>query len=111
MIPVIAKIEQVASVRAFAGNAEILRGALNANPSNGSADVAKHAASEVKPRRAPVTDNHGLRLTVDSNTHKVLATLVNTATNEVIRTIPGEETGRAGEVIRAIAGQLLDKIA
>jgi len=40
-----------------------------------------------------------------------VATLVNTQTNEVIRTIPGEETRRAREVIRAIAGQLLDKLA
>ena len=111
MIPVVSQIEAVASVRPSAGNAGVLRPAPDAKRSNGSADAAKNAAGEVQPSRAPVTDGHGLRLTVDSRTHEVLATLVNTETNEVIRTIPGEETGRAGEVIRGIAGQLVDKLA
>ena len=111
MIPVVSQIEPVASVRTSAGNAGVLRPAPEANRSNGSADAAKNAAREVQPRRAPVADGHGLRLTVDSHTHEVLATLVNTETNEIIRTIPGEETRRAREVIRGIAGQLLDKLA
>ena len=110
MISVVSQIEQVASVRASAGNVRLLRPAPDASRSNGSAKAAKNAASEVA-RPAPVADNHGLRLTVNSNTHEVVATLVNIETNEVIRTIPGEETRRAREVIRAIAGQLLDKLA
>jgi uncharacterized FlaG/YvyC family protein len=48
---------------------------------------------------------------VEPDTHEVIATLVDPETNEVIRQVPGEETRRAGEVIRAIAGQLLDKLA
>ena len=111
MIPVIAKIEQVASVRPSVGNAEVLRPAPGPRRPNGSAEAAKNVAREVQPRPVPVADHHGIRLTVDSNTHEVLATLVNTATNEVIRTVPGEETRRAREVIRGIAGQLLDKLA
>ena len=110
MIPVINQIEQVASVRAFAGNLRRIRPAPDAIRSNGSTKAAKNAASEVA-RPAPVVDNHGLRLTVNSNTHEVLATLVNTQTNEVIRMIPGEETRRARDVIRAYAGQILDKLA
>jgi hypothetical protein len=106
MIPVIAQIDQVAGVRAAAvPPRQAAEGAQ-------SAQAGRNASRPVETRRpAPVADGHGLRLTVDSHTHEVLATLVNTETNEVIRTIPGEETRRAGEVIRAIAGQLLDKLA
>ncbi len=111
MIPEIAQIEQVASVRVSAGNAGQLRPAPDASRSNGSAKAAKNADREVQPRRAPVANDHGLRLTVKTDTHEVIATLVNTETNEVIRQIPGKETQRAGEVIRGIAGQLLDKLA
>jgi hypothetical protein len=111
MIPLVSQIEQVAAVRGSAGNAGQLRPAPGAIRPNGPAEPAKNAARDVQPRSAPVAAGHGLRLTVDSRTHEVLATLVNTETNEVIRTIPGEETRRAREVIRAIAGQLLDKHA
>ena len=113
MIPVISQIQQVTAVRASTGNVGLLRPAPDAIRSNGSAEAAKNAASElqVQARQAPVADDQGLRLTVNSHTHEVVATLVNTQTNEVIRTIPGEETRRAREVIRAYAGQLLDKLA
>jgi hypothetical protein len=113
MIAMVGQIQQVAVVRASAGNVGLSRPAPIAIPTNGSGEAAKSAATEVEvqARPAPVADDHGLRLTVNSNTHEVLATLVNTETNEVIRTIPGEETRRAREVIRAIAGQLLDKHA
>jgi uncharacterized FlaG/YvyC family protein len=82
----------------------------DATRAKASQEAAKNAARE-PVRQAPVADEHGLRLTVNSHTHEVVATLVNTQTNEVIRTIPGDETRRAREVIRAIAGQLLDKLA
>jgi hypothetical protein len=111
MTPVVSQIERVGSVRPSAGNAEELRPALGATRPNGSSEAAKNVARDAEPRPAPVADHHGIRLTVNTNTHEVLATLVNTTTNEVIRTIPGEGTRRAGEVIRGITGQLLDKLA
>jgi uncharacterized FlaG/YvyC family protein len=49
-------------------------------------------------------------LTVESDTHEVIASLVDIETNAVIRQIPAEATRRASEVIRAITGQLIDKI-
>ena len=110
MIPVINQIEQVASVRASAGNLRRIRPAPDAIRSHGSAEAAKNAASQVA-RPAPIGNDYGLRLAVNSKTHEVLVTLVNTQTNEVIRTIPGEETRRARDVIRAYAGQILDKLA
>ena len=110
MIPVINQIEQVASVRASAGNLRRIRPAPDSIRSHGPAEAAKSAASQVA-RPAPIGNDYGLRLAVNSNTHEVLVTLVNTQTNEVIRTIPGEETRRARDVIRAYAGQILDKLA
>ena len=110
MIPVVSQIERVASVRASAGNAGLLRPAPQAIRSNAPAEAAKNADRETA-RPAPVGNDHGLRLSVRPDTHEVIATLVDTETNEVIRQIPGEETQRAAEVIRGIAGQLLDKIA
>ena len=108
MTPVIAQIDQVAAVRAAAVPLRQADGTRSDVP----AYVVRKASQAVETRRpAPAADGHGLRLTVDSHTHEVLATLVNTETNEVIRTIPGEETRRAREVIRGIAGQLLDKLA
>jgi uncharacterized FlaG/YvyC family protein len=47
---------------------------------------------------------------VESDTHEVIASLVDTDTDEVIRQIPAEATRRASEVIRAITGQLIDKV-
>jgi len=112
MIPVVAQIELIASVRAPVVNAGPSRQAPDAARSDVSAQVAQNAAQVLEgPRRAaPVTNDAGLRLTVKSDTHEVIATLVNTETNEVIRQIPGEETRRAAEVIRAITGQVIDRI-
>jgi hypothetical protein len=112
MNPVVAQIEHVASIRAPVVNAGPSRQAPDAGRSDVSAQAAQHAAQVLEaPRRpAPVANDPGLRLTVTSDTHEVIATLVNTETNEVIRQIPGEETRRAAEVIRAITGQLIDKI-
>ena len=59
----------------------------------------------------PLATDQGIRLNVRPDSQEVIATLVNTQTNEVIRMIPGEATRRAGDVIRGIAGQLLDKLA
>jgi hypothetical protein len=111
MVPVITQIEAITAVRAIADNVRPYRSATEAIRSNGPAKAAKNDAGKAQPPVAPVANDHGLRLSVNSNTHEVVATLVNTATNEVIRTIPGEETRRAGDVIRAIAGQVVDKLA
>jgi hypothetical protein len=112
MIPVVAQIELVAPVRAPVVNAGPSRQAPDAVRSDVSAQTARNAARALEaPRRpAPVANDHGLRLTVKSDTHEVIAALVNTETNEVIRQIPGEETRRAAEVIRAITGQVIDRI-
>jgi uncharacterized FlaG/YvyC family protein len=112
MIPLAAQIELVASVRAPVANAGPSGQAQHAARSDVSAQAAQNASQALEaPRRpAPVTNTQGLRLTVNSDTHEVIATVVNTETNEVIRQIPAEETRRAAEVIRAITGQLVDKV-
>ena len=109
MIPVIAQIDQVAAVRAAAVPP---RQAADGARSDVAAQAVLNASQAVETRRpVPVPSVPGIRLTVKSDTHEVIATLVDTETNEVIRQIPGEETRRAGDVIRGIAGQLLDKLA
>ncbi len=118
MVPVIVQVEPVASVRAPAVNAEAVRQITNAAQSVQLAQAARNAeqatinaAQAAKAlRQAPVTNDQEIHLTVKSDTHEVIATLVNTETNEVIRQIPAEETRRASEVIRAITGQLINKI-
>jgi uncharacterized FlaG/YvyC family protein len=112
MIPVVAQIEVASAVRAPVVNAARAQEAPAAAQSAVAAQATKDAARALAAptRSAPVADDHGLRLTVRPDTHEVIATLVNTETNEVIRQIPGEETRRAAEVIRAITGQLIDKI-
>jgi uncharacterized FlaG/YvyC family protein len=79
-----------------------------------SAPAGQAAAKAVQPvqapRRAPVTDGREIHLAVESDTHEVIASLVDTDTDEVIRQIPAEATRRASEVIRAITGQLIDKV-
>ena len=109
MYPIIDQIAPVAAVRAPA--VPLRQGSDGAQP-YGSAQARKNAqqASEKRPA-VSVPSAPGIRLTVKSDTHEVIATLVDTETNEVIREIPGEETRRAAEVIRGIAGQLLDKHA
>jgi hypothetical protein len=109
MIAVIPHIDPVAAVRAAAVPP---RQAAEHGRPDVAAQAVRSAAQALETRRpVPIPNVPGIRLTVKSDTHEVIATLVNTETNEVIRTIPGEETRRAREVIRAIAGQLLDKLA
>jgi len=83
MVPVVAQIETVTPIRARVVNTEVL----------------------------PQVADGELRLTVKTDTHEVLAALVDTQTNEVIREIPAEEMRRAAEVMRAIIGHLIDKVA
>jgi FlaG protein len=109
MVPVIAQIEPVATVRAPA---------VAAGPSRPApAPTAAQSAASVQPVRnpapaapIPVVNGQEIHLTVESDTHEVIATLVDTETNAVIRQIPAEATRRASEVIRAITGQLIDKV-
>ena len=111
MVPVVAQIEPVIPVRAPAVNAQPLRQATDASQSAPPAQAAAKAVQAVQaPRRAPVTDDREIRLTVNEDTHEVIATLVDTQTNEVIREIPAAEMRRASEVIRAITGQLINKV-
>jgi flagellar protein FlaG len=111
MIPVVAQIESVAAVAAPGVIREPLRQARNTDQPNSSAHAARKAAQAADtPRPAPVTQDNGLRLTVSSDTHEVVATLVDTKTNEVIREIPSEEMQRAAKVIRAIIGQIVDQV-
>jgi hypothetical protein len=108
MIPVIAQIDQLPAIRAAA---EPLRRAPDRTPSYVAEQPARDAAPVKAPQQVPVVNNDEVRLSVNAETHEVIATLVDAQTHEVIRQIPGEETRRAREVIRAIAGQLLDKLA
>ena len=111
MIPVVAQIEPVASVRAPVVNAEASRQLTNAAQSSLSGQAAAKALQPVQvARQAPVADGREIRLAVKLDTHEVIATLVDRDTDEVIRQIPAAETRRAGDVIRAITGQLLDKV-
>lgn len=111
MIPVVAQIESVVAVAAPVVSREPLRQARNGDQANSSAPAARKATEAADtPRPAPVVKDHGLRLTVTSDTHEVVATLVDRKTNKVIREIPSEEMQRAAEVIRAIIGQIVDRV-
>lgn len=111
MVPVVAQIESVTPVRARVVNAEAVRQVTDAAQSSPAPQAGRKGVQPVQaPRPAPVTDNQEIHLSVKSDTHEVIATLVNTATNEVIRQIPAAETRRAADVIRAITGQLIDKV-
>jgi len=108
MVPVIAQIEPLIPIRAPAVNAEPLRQATDAAQ---PVQAATKAVQPVQgPRQAPVTNDREIRLTVNEDTHEVIATLVDIETNEVIREIPAAEMRRASEVARAITGQLINKI-
>src|ERR1700756_4280807 len=50
-----------------------------------------------------------LRFMVNTQTHEVIAAVVDQETNKVIREIPPEEMRKASEVIRALLGQVVDK--
>jgi hypothetical protein len=73
MIPVIAQIDQVAGVRAAAvPPRQAAEGAQ-------SAQAGRNAPHPVETRRpVPVPSVPGIRLTVKSDTHEVIATLVDT---------------------------------
>ena len=119
MVAVVAQIQPVTPVRARVVNAEVLPQAadgvsadVSAQASGAAEQAAVNAALVAEaPRPAPVTDDQEIRLTVKSDTHEVIASLVDTQTNEVIREVPPEEMRRAAEVIRAIIGHLIDKVA
>ena len=119
MVAVVAQIQPVTPVRARVVNAEVLPQAADGASSDVSAQTTgateqaaiNVALAEKAPRPAPVTDDQEIRLTVKSDTHEVIASLVDTQTNEVIREVPPEEMRRAAEVIRAIIGHLIDKVA
>jgi len=119
MVAVVAQIQPVTPVRARVVNAEVLPQAADGASSavfaqaSGAAEQAAISAAlaETAPRSAPVTDDQEIRLTVKSDTHEVIASLVDTQTNEVIREVPPEEMRRAAAVIRAIIGHLIDKVA
>ena len=118
MVPGVVQIEPVLPVRAPAVNREPSRQATDGEqpaPSTQASGVAVQAAISAAlvqnaPRSVPVTDDREIRLTVKSDTHEVIATLVNTQTNEVIREIPPAEMRKASEVIRALLGQSVDKL-
>jgi hypothetical protein len=111
MITMVAQIEPVASVRSPVVSGEPRRQAPDSAPSYVAEQPVRDAAPvKEAPRYVPVANNDELRLIVDADTHEVIATLVDAQTHEVIRHIPGEETRRAAEVIRAVTGQNIDKV-
>ena len=93
MVPVIAQIEPVATVRAPAVAAGPARPVPAAAQSAASAEPARNPAPAAPP--IPVVNGQEIHLTVESDTHEVIATLVDTETNAVIRQIPAEATRRA----------------
>ena len=107
MVPVIAQIEPVATVRASAVSAGPSRPAPAAASVQPARDLPPAAPP---PRPIPVANGQEIHLTIESDTHEVIASLVDVETNAVIRQIPAEATRRASEVIRAITGQLIDKV-
>ena len=111
MVPGVVQIDVVLPVRAPAVNVVPLPQGADASQSAASVQAAAKVVQTVQaPRQAPVTDDREIRLTVNEDTHEVIATLVDIETNEVIREIPAAEMRRASEVARAITGQLINKI-
>jgi hypothetical protein len=106
-----AQIEPVAPVRPPVTSGEPLRQAPDQATSYVADQRVRDAQPPVKaPPPIPVANTDEIRLRINAATHEVIATLVDSETHEVIRQIPGEETRRAAEVIRAITGQLVDKV-
>jgi uncharacterized FlaG/YvyC family protein len=81
------------------------------DPSAQEERKAPEAASAERSGTVAVLPERSLRLKVDQDTHEVIAEVIDQETNKVIREIPAEEMRRAGEVIRALLGQLVDKRA
>ena len=50
-----------------------------------------------------------LRLSVDDELKRVVATIVNRDTDEIVREIPPEELLQAAKVLKTILGQMLDR--
>jgi FlaG protein len=66
---------------------------------------------DTEPRpKAPMIPQNALRLTVDPETHEVIAAIVDPTTNAVVREVPPEEMRKASQIIRAILGRLVDKV-
>jgi hypothetical protein len=61
----------------------------------------------------PSVDTQGpaVSLRVDDHTHEVIAVIRDRSTDKVIGEIPPEEMRTAAKVIRALLGQLVDKLA
>jgi hypothetical protein len=112
MIPPVAnQIEPIASVAAPPPGQEPARTASGSDPVVVQIPRALQSASDDAPRAPVVVNDHILRLTVKPDTHEVIALVVDPVTDHVIREIPPEEMRRAAEVIRAIIGQLIDRVA
>jgi uncharacterized FlaG/YvyC family protein len=81
--------------------------ALSAQKSRVSAPAPKTA-----PSASPQVEtlDHAITLSVDNLTHEVIALVRDRETNKVIGEIPAEEMRTAAKVIRAIIGQLVDKV-
>jgi uncharacterized FlaG/YvyC family protein len=112
MIAVANQIEPVASIIA----AQASQGAPKQTSGGQSAAAAEASRKALQsstpntPPPPPVVNDHILRLTVEPDTHEVIALVVDPETDDVIREIPPEEMRRAAEVIRAIVGQLVNKV-
>ena len=109
--PVANQIEPVASVAAPPPGQESARAVSGSDPVLVQIPRSLQSTSNDAPSAPPVVSDHILRLTVKPDTHEVIALVVDPVTDHVIREIPPEEMRRAAEVIRAIIGQLIDRVA
>lgn len=74
-----------------------------------SADQVRQALSEVQKAVEPVA--RSLRFSIDGETGKTVITVVDSATKEVIRQIPGEEILAIAKAIDRMQGLLLKQKA
>lgn len=61
------------------------------------------------PLGASLFQSNELRLSVDNELERVIATVVDSKTGEVVRTIPAEELVEAAKRLDAMLGQILDR--
>ncbi|HLG44225.1 MAG TPA: flagellar protein FlaG [Nitrospirales bacterium] len=67
--------------------------------------------SAAPPAPRVETQGPSITLRVDDHTHEVIAVIRDRETDKVIGEIPPEEMRTAAKVIRALLGQLVDKLA
>jgi hypothetical protein len=103
------QIEFIAPLLPPVAGTDVPRGPSPAVRSDQAAAGADGAKGQIPQAPPPNINDHELRLTINSETHEVIAQVIDPQTNQVIREIPPEDMRKASEVIRSLLGKVVDK--